>query len=346
MFGVGAWILVNSLYTQLPLLVQTAPEGWNLPSYLSIAIQTGNVGPLLYSAWRRRYGNRYDRPLTIAVLTSGVASVFLLAGFYDVTGVVFGRLHSVVLYVLTFAVALVGCTSSVLFIPSLARYPDIYLVTYMVGEGISGFVPSTVAIVQGVGTTTCRTVVWPDGLTSEVKSTTDALFSSGPFFVGVGVIMCASTVSYLCLEYLPTCKREKIRTPPDDDDGHQTTGVGGTDNNRSRRLSVSLLAVQGAIVFFANGLLPSIQSFSCLPYGYMAYHFATNLSNIANPVACFVAYYTNRTSKTVIYMLCSICVVSTLYMLMTAFMSPSPPLRNSTTGIILIVSIKLSKDKS
>ncbi|KAL5233252.1 hypothetical protein ACI65C_000662 [Semiaphis heraclei] len=336
MFGVGAWILVNSLYTQLPLLVQTAPEGWNLPSYLSIAIQTGNVGPLLYSAWRRRYGNRYDRPLTIAVLTSGVASVFLLAGFYDVTGVVFGRPHSVVLYVLTFAVALVGCTSSVLFIPSLARYPDIYLVTYMVGEGISGFVPSAVAIVQGVGTTTCRTVVWPDRLTSEVKSTTDALFSSGPFFVGVGVIMCASTVSYLCLEYLPTCKREKIRTQPDDDDGHQTIGVGGT-GNRNRRLSVSLLAVQGAIVFFANGLLPSIQSFSCLPYGYMAYHFATNLSNIANPVACFVAYYTNRTSKTVIYMLCSICVVSTLYMLMTAFMSPSPPLRNSTTGIILIV---------
>ncbi|XP_022181911.1 riboflavin transporter 2 isoform X3 [Myzus persicae] len=335
MFGVGAWILVNSLYTQLPLLVQSAPEGWNLPSYLSIAIQTGNLGPLLYGAWRRRYGNRYDRPLTIAVLVFGVASVFLLARFYDVTGVVFGEPHSVVLCVLTFAVALVGCTSSVLFIPSLARYPDIYLVTYMVGEGISGFVPSAVAIVQGVGTTTCRTVVGPDGKVSEEKSTTDALFSSGPFFVGIGAIMCASTVSYLCLEYLPTCKKEKIRTPPDDD-GHQTIGGGGTDN-RSRRLNVALLAVQGAIVFFANGLLPSIQSFSCLPYGYMAYHFATNLSNIANPVACFVAYYTNRTSKTVIYMLCGICFVSTLYMLMTAFMSSSPPLQNSTAGTVLIV---------
>lgn len=341
MFGVGAWILVNSLYTQLPLLVQSAPEGWNLPSYLSIAIQTGNVGPLLYGAWRRKYGNRYDRQLTIAVLTSGVASVFLLAGFYDVTGFVFGQMHSVVLCVLTFTMALVGCTSSVLFIPSLARYPDIYLVTYMVGEGIGGFVPSAVAIVQGVGTTTCRSVVGPDGQVSEVKSTTDALFSSGPFFVGVGAIMCASTVSYLCLEYLPNCKREKIRTPPDVD-GHQTIGVGGTDN-RSHHLDVSLLAVQGAIVFFANGLLPSIQSFSCLPYGYMAYHFATNLSNIANPVACFVAYYTNRTSKTVIYMLCSVCLVSTVYMLMTAFMSPSPPLRNSTTGIVLIVSKKIKK---
>ncbi|XP_060849764.1 riboflavin transporter 2 isoform X1 [Rhopalosiphum padi] len=334
MFGVGAWILVNSLYTQLPLLVQSAPEGWNLPSYLSIAIQTGNVGPLLYSAWRRKYGNRYDRPLTIAVLIFGVTSVLLMAGFYDVTGVVFGQPHSVVLCVLTFTMALVGCTSSVLFIPSLARYPDIYLVTYMVGEGISGFVPSLVAIVQGVGTTTCRTVELPDGRMSEVKSTTDALFSSGPFFVGIGVIMFASTVSYLCLEYLPTCKKEKIRTPSDDQ-LHQN--IGSSTDNRSRGLNVSLLAVQAAIVFFANGLLPSIQSFSCLPYGYMAYHFATNLSNIANPVACFIAYYTNRTSKTVIYMLCSICVVSTMYMLMTAFTSPSPPLSNSTTGTVLIV---------
>ncbi|XP_027844421.1 solute carrier family 52, riboflavin transporter, member 3-A isoform X2 [Aphis gossypii] len=336
MFGVGAWILVNSLYTQLPLLVQSAPEGWNLPSYLSIAIQIGNVGPLLYSAWRRKYGNRYDRPLTIAVLISGVTSVLLLAGLYDVTGVVFGQPHSVVLCALTFTMALVGCTSSVLFIPSLSRYPDIYLVTYMVGEGISGFVPSLVAIVQGVGTTTCRTVELPDGRTSEVKSTTDALFSSGPFFIGIGVIMCASTVSYLCLEYLPTCKREKIRIPSEDDQLRRNIGVGSTEN-RSHSLNVSLLAVQGAIVFFANGLLPSIQSFSCLPYGYMAYHFATNLSNIANPVACFIAYYTSRTSKTVIYMLCSICVVSTMYMLMTAFTSPSPPLRNSITGTILIV---------
>lgn len=332
MFGVGSWILVNSLYTQLPLLVQKAPEGWNLPSYISIAVQIGNLGPLLYSGWRKKYGNRFDRPLTIFVLALGTVSVLTTALFYDISGVIFGQPHSVLLCVSTFAMALVGCTSSVLFIPSLSNYSDIYLVTYMVGEGISGFVPSLVAIVQGVGTTTCRTVV-RNGQTVTDKSTTSARFSSGLFFVIIGTIMCASTVSYLCLEYSPACKKEKIQT--------KSNGAEVRDGNSTKinsRSNISLLATLGVIVFFANGLLPSVQSYSCLPYGYMAYHLATNLSNMANPIACFIAYYTNRTSKRVIFVLCILCTVCLVYMLMTAFRSPTPPLYNTTAGLILIVS--------
>lgn len=332
MFGVGSWLLVNSLYTQLPLLVQTAPEGWNLPSHLSIIIQSGNLGPLFYSGWRKKYKNRYDRTLIIFILILGIISVFLMAMFYDVKGIIFGQPHSIILYTLSFAMALVGCTSSVLFIPSLSHYLDTYLVTYMVGEGISGFVPSLIAIIQGVGTTTCNTII-QNGQTITQKSVINAYFSSSLFFVIIGIIMCASTVSYLCLEYLPICKKEKIKRKPEDDNvNDNVTGV-------NQHLNVLLLTIQGVIVFFSNGLLPSIQSYSCLPYGYMAYHLATNLSNIANPVACFIAFYTNRTSKTVIYILCSICTVSIMLMLMTALTSPSPPLYKTNTGIILIVSI-------
>lgn len=331
LFGVGSWILVNSLYTQFPLLVQNAPEGWNLPSYLSIAVQTGNLGPLLYSGWRKKFGNQYDTSLIILVLILGIISMFLMAMFYDVSGIIFGQPHSIILCVLTFTIALVGCTSSVLFIPSLSHYSDIYLVTYMVGEGISGFVPSLIAIVQGIGTTTCYTVE-RNGQNITEKAQTNANFSSGIFFTIIGTIMCISAVSYLLLEYLPNCKKEKIQTKPEGVEVH------GSITKSTQNANIVLLVIQGIIVFFANGLMPSIQSYSCLPYGYMAYHLATNLSNIANPIACFVAFYTNRTSKSVIYVLCSICIVSTMYMLMTAFTSPSPPLNNSTIGVILIVS--------
>jgi len=336
MFGVGSWILVNSLYTQLPLLVQKAPEGWSLPSYLSIAIQTGNLGPLLYSVWRKKYGNQYDRPLTISVMILGMISMFLMAMFYDVSSTIFGQSHSVILCTLTFAISLVGCTSSVLFIPSLSHYSDMYLITYMIGEGISGFVPSAIAIVQGIGTTTCHTVI-RNGQNVTEKSITNANFSSGFFFVIIGSIMCASTISYLCLEYIPVCKKEKIHKEPNGAEIHDNvTKVNSV-------LNVLLLVILGVIVFFANGLLPSIQSYSCLPYGYMAYHLAANLSNIANPITCFIAFYTNRTSKTVIFILNIVCKVSATYVLMTAFTSPSPPLQNTTNGMILIVSDKIYK---
>lgn len=331
MFGIGSWILVNSLYTQLPLLVQSAPEGWNLPSYLSIAIQSGNLGPLLYSVWRKKFGNQYDRPLTIFVLIFGIISIFLMAIFYNISGIIFGQPHSIVLCALTFAIALVGCTSSVLFIPSLSHYSDVYLVTYMVGEGISGFIPSIIAMIQGVGFTTCHTVV-QNGQNITEKSTTNAHFSSGLFFSIIGTIMLMSTISYFCLEYLPICKKEKIQIKS------ETIKVHDNITKVNHKLNILLLAILGVIVFFANGLLPSIQSYSCLPYGYIAYHLTTNLSNIANPIACFIAFYTNRTSKQVIYILCSICIVSIVYVLMTAFTSPLPPLYNSTTGMILIVS--------
>ena len=43
-FGIGAWISVNGLWVELPLLVQTLPEGWSLPSYMSIVIQIANIG--------------------------------------------------------------------------------------------------------------------------------------------------------------------------------------------------------------------------------------------------------------------------------------------------------------
>lgn len=38
-FGLSSWIAINSLWIELPLLVNVLPEGWNLPAYLSILIQ-------------------------------------------------------------------------------------------------------------------------------------------------------------------------------------------------------------------------------------------------------------------------------------------------------------------
>lgn len=38
-FGIGAWVAINGLWVELPLLVTYLPEEWTLPSYLSVIIQ-------------------------------------------------------------------------------------------------------------------------------------------------------------------------------------------------------------------------------------------------------------------------------------------------------------------
>lgn len=44
-FGMGSWVAINGLWVELPLLVAELPEGWYLPSYLTVIIQLANDAP-------------------------------------------------------------------------------------------------------------------------------------------------------------------------------------------------------------------------------------------------------------------------------------------------------------
>jgi len=70
---------------------------------------------------------------------------------YYETSLVSGSAHSTALFVLTFSIALVSCTFSMLFMPLIRNFREIYLISYFIGEGLSGFLPSVVALIQGVG---------------------------------------------------------------------------------------------------------------------------------------------------------------------------------------------------
>uniref|UniRef100_A0A8C0H9G8 Riboflavin transporter n=1 Tax=Chelonoidis abingdonii TaxID=106734 RepID=A0A8C0H9G8_CHEAB len=46
LLGTGSWVAINGMWVELPLIVPRVPEGWYLPSYLTVLIQFANVGPL------------------------------------------------------------------------------------------------------------------------------------------------------------------------------------------------------------------------------------------------------------------------------------------------------------
>lgn len=52
-----------------------------------------------------------------------------------------------------------------------------------------------------------------------------------------------------------------------------------------------LLIIIFALNAMSNGILPSVSSYTALPYGEVPYHLATSLGNMANPLACFVAFF-------------------------------------------------------
>ncbi|ETN64567.1 hypothetical protein AND_003683 [Anopheles darlingi] len=366
LFGIGSWLGVNSVYVQLPLLVQRAPEGWNLPSFLVVTIQLGNIGPLLYTvaarAWPKVFRDAY---LIRALLLLGSAAALATAFAYDQTLYVFGADRSVPLFITVFVVALVGCTSSVLFMPYMGRFRDVYLITYLIGEGFSGFVPSIVALVQGVGGNA------DTGTGTYEAYTPPPRFGTNVYFLISSAILLVSFVAFTLLDRLPLCVAEhaavtiangnhytyEASSPPKTTKSHQTdeTTAGkpklamlampeqeqeSQHRNRNRRSSSYwlLLTLIGIMCLFGNGFFPSIQSYSCLPYGNVAYHLAVTLSSMANPAACFLAFFVRRNTVRLNVLLVALFVPFAAYAMVTALTSPAPPLMHQTVGSVLVVA--------
>lgn len=125
LFGISSWIGVTSIFLQLPLIVSTAPEGWSLPSYIAITVQMGNIGSFAYVLYQKYSPKKIDDGLLIYVaLLIGCVAAICMAFFYQVTMAIDGgnTQYSVALLIFTLLFALVGCVSSVLFMPYMGKY--------------------------------------------------------------------------------------------------------------------------------------------------------------------------------------------------------------------------------
>lgn len=350
-FGVGTWIGINSTYVQLPLLVQATPEGWSLASYIVVIIQVGNIGPLLYTFMQRFFAVR-DNLIIYFLLAIGIAAGFCMAFLYEITAHVFGAERSVAIFANVFFFALVGCTSSVLFMPYFGRFRDIYLITYLIGEGLSGFLPALLALIQGVGGN-AQCIVGNDGQIE--RWTPNPRFGTQTFFLVISSLFLASFVAFMLLDRLKSVRKEYAASVTI---GHGNNFQYNTDEEKSddpdvpaneKKLSDknyrNLLVLLGFVCCFSNAIFPSIMSYGTLPYGNVAYHFAVTLSSIANPVACFIAVFVTSTSIRNIIALCVITIPFAAYSIATAAMSPSPPLLGHVTGEILVVREKFIENK-
>lgn len=324
LFGMGSWISINGLWVELPLIVPQIPEGWYLPSYLSVLIQMANVGPLFVTLMHRfRPGALNEAAVIYAIVGLGTAASFLLAFFWRETAFVAGAPRSVALLLLTFFLSAVDCTSSVTFLPFMMRLKPQYLTTYYIGEGVSGLLPAIVAIIQGVGVVRCINATQPvnqslpwnssdsTGTSSLQAEYQPANFSAEVFFFFLSAMMLVCLVAFLLLNYHPSVDRE----PPN---GGYTNGV-NKKSKKSQKWSEQkpmvdlcrppsekssssfgsgtycwtqvfyIFAILGWVNALTNVVLPSIQSYSCLPYGNNAYHLSATLAAVSNPLACFIA---------------------------------------------------------
>ncbi|XP_042217179.1 solute carrier family 52, riboflavin transporter, member 3-B-like [Homarus americanus] len=356
LFGVGAWVAINGLWVELPLLVDALPEGWNLPSYLSVIIQIANVGPIAYSVLSSVRPRQRPAPVVYGVLAVGCIASLLLSLLWQKTSMLGGTKHSTALLALVFLLSLVDCTSSVLFMPYMAVWREIYLASYLVGEGMSGLLPALVALAQGVGgNVECENVTVPNA-TNDYD--TDYIlqpvplhprFSVTSFFYILLSMMIASALAFTFLEHLPNIKSERTTSPSPTDSvaaleaSHSNTRLmenvasSKHDPGMTSRAYWLMLVGQAWACCLTNGVLPSIQSYSCGAYGNTAYHLAVTLSSLANPLAALVTLMLPRIRRWQLLMLGAFGSLVAAYIMATAALSPQPPLVGTQAGEALVV---------
>lgn len=243
-----------------------------------------------------------------------------------------------------FVTALVGCTSSVLFMPYMRNYREIYLVSYLVGEGLSGFVPSAVALVQGVGNNpVCVNITKPGSNHLEYTPTpSDPRFSSQIFFIFIGTLLCLCFLSFLGLNALPVALGERVKLPSSMETLPTDTTAPPSYKTDSgwkmpKHIYYYLLVMMALVCFLGNGTLPSIQSYSCLPYGNMAYHLTVTLAAIAGPLAMSLGFFINTPGVRLLNILMAIILVLSGFICYLAAKSPHPPLQHSWMGEAMVV---------
>ncbi|XP_076131861.1 solute carrier family 52, riboflavin transporter, member 3-A [Alosa pseudoharengus] len=360
-FGLGSWVAVNGLWVELPLIVTVLPEGWDLPSHLTVIIQLANLGPLLVTVAHRLCPGRVrESPVVSGVLALGVLSCALLAALWRRTSWFVGQERSTAFFALTFFLALLDCTSSVTFLPFMMQLPAKYVTSYFIGEGLSGLVPGLVALAQGVGMARCVNVSQSSANGSDpgFAIQTEYLppnFSTEVFFGFLALMTAVSLAAFAALTRVPrTYQLSTENLVPESDSvlsvcsGVDAKGSGGGEERaQSRPLlakpghSASQLAfIYGMVVWVngaTNGLLPSVQTYSCMPYGHLAYHLSAALASMANPVACVFAMFRPKRSLVFLGVLCFLGSVFGGYNMAMAAMSPCPYLQGSALGEAIIV---------
>lgn len=110
------------------------------------------------------------------------------------------------------------------------------------------------------------------------------------------------------------------------------------DKVLEKKSLVHLLAIQTYACALTNGILPSIQSYSCQPYGQLTYNLTVKLASVFSLTACFCAFYfKTKVNLKIITYAATFSIIFVIYIIYTAVLSPNPPLQDEILGKILIL---------
>ena len=99
-----------------------------------------------------------------------------------------------------------------------------------------------------------------------------------------------------------------------------------------------LLVLETFILMILYSVLASIEPYSSLPYGNVAYLLAVHISRIVKPVAYFLMFFIPTKKLATTFYLTGIIIWGVTFQAVIASLSPAPPLQSTKFGGTLVVS--------
>ncbi|RUS69857.1 hypothetical protein EGW08_022379 [Elysia chlorotica] len=253
-FGITSWSVMNGLWVELPILVAHLPEGWTLPSDLTIVAQAGNLGPLAFTLLVYLFPRvKLEVPASMLIVSVLTLCALLYAFLWQETDFLAGTEYSVALLSLTFVQSVFAAMTSQAYLAFMSHLKSRYMSSLFLGMGLSGLLPALIAIAQGSGSVTCTptmknvtqqkisflyadkdipvievtkeniswdgvnsTVAWTQQLQEMQASSQEPGLTVQSFFLLLVGLGLGSLLSLLLLVYHPRCREEHVDTDKED----------------------------------------------------------------------------------------------------------------------------------
>ncbi|RWS09159.1 Riboflavin transporter 2-A-like protein [Dinothrombium tinctorium] len=333
-FGLGSWIAITGFWVELPVLIQKLPEGWALASYLTVMIQAANVGPLVYYVLRKM--NWCSEVVATHVqMLIGVVACALLIPKWDSTVYLWGQQRSLVLFIAAFGLAIVDCTSSVTFLPFMARFRSCYLTPYLIGE--ETFFTSLLITLLTSWTAFILLLISPAAKQEQHFNEQKASEISRTL-----VVSDSSKVIDEGERKEEECIMLNEISMADSNFGGAVANSSSRPENRISSLRYwHFQALMAWCCLATFGLMPPLQPYSSLPYGNQVLHYVVILVGLAYPGGCFLAMFLQTRSLLFIDGLTLLGSLVAVYIFCASLMSPYPPFQSTNRifgGILMVFS--------
>ncbi|XP_012254939.2 riboflavin transporter 2-like [Athalia rosae] len=363
MYGMSSLLAEIGILVEIPLLVESAPEGQRLPAYIAVLVSLSSMISVFYVVFKK-FITQYcsDYSVISGCLVVQIIAMAVLALFYDVRCMVNGKIHSIVLLLTLFVCSIVASSSSLIFMPYLRNYKAGYLPSFFLGESLGGLVPGMIALLQGVGSDSVCKENSSNSTEPDLPNISDPNFPPGIHFLVIFILAVCCAAAFWLLEYLRDKNFfEKDNNPhrynqvplteefvgahkPSNNDSdielHERNETDSpSERAKTNRTRIYICMMVGLTYCVGPGIVYGTQAFSCLPYGIAAYHLVITLMQFAGPAAFVFGYCLPPLGVRGVTWVFAVVILLCSYIIWLALSSPSPLWHDEIRGAVLLVTV-------